>query len=109
MTTREVAQQLSYSERTIKAVMHDVTTKLHSNIRSFFFTLRRPQSFTQPTTLFPYTTLFRSRSQVATLPLVPAVVDAVAPVPVIAAGGIDRKSTRLNSSHRRLSRMPSSA
>ncbi len=29
-----------------------------------------------------------ARSQVATLPLVPAVVDAVAPVPVIAAGGI---------------------
>lgn len=28
------------------------------------------------------------RSQVATLPLVPAVVDAVAPIPVIAAGGI---------------------
>jgi len=28
------------------------------------------------------------RSQVATLPLVPAVIDAVAPVPVIAAGGI---------------------
>ncbi|MGO8863455.1 MAG: nitronate monooxygenase [Acidimicrobiales bacterium] len=28
------------------------------------------------------------RGQVATLPLVPAVVDAVAPVPVIAAGGI---------------------
>ena len=28
------------------------------------------------------------RSQIATLPLVPAVVDAVAPVPVIAAGGI---------------------
>src|SRR5208282_5007793 len=27
-------------------------------------------------------------SQIATLPLVPAVVDAVAPVPVIAAGGI---------------------
>ena len=28
------------------------------------------------------------KSQIATLPLVPAVVDAVAPVPVIAAGGI---------------------
>ncbi len=28
------------------------------------------------------------RGTVATLPLVPAVVDAVAPVPVIAAGGI---------------------
>ena len=30
----------------------------------------------------------RVRGQVATLPLVPAVVDAVAPVPVIAAGGV---------------------
>ena len=29
--------------------------------------------------------------------------------PSAAAGGADRKSTRLNSSHRRLSRMPSSA
>ena len=34
LPTREVAQQLSYSERTIKAVMHDVTTKLHAKSRS---------------------------------------------------------------------------
>ena len=30
----EVAARLSYSERTIKAVMHDVTTKLHAKTRS---------------------------------------------------------------------------
>ncbi len=34
MPTREVAEHLSYSERTIKAVMHDVTTKLHAKTRS---------------------------------------------------------------------------
>jgi hypothetical protein len=34
LPTREVAQQLSYSERTIKAVMQDVTTKLHAKRRS---------------------------------------------------------------------------
>ena len=34
------------------------------------------------------------QSQVATLPLVPAVVDAVAPVPVIAAGGDRRRPRR---------------
>ena len=48
--------------------------------------------------------------QVGTFALLPQVVDAVK-VPVVATGGIaeDRKSTRLNSSHRSLSRMPSSA
>jgi DNA-binding NarL/FixJ family response regulator len=34
LPTREVAARLSYSERTIKAVMHDVTTKLHAKTRS---------------------------------------------------------------------------
>jgi DNA-binding NarL/FixJ family response regulator len=34
LPTREVAERLSYSERTIKAVMHDVTTKLHAKTRS---------------------------------------------------------------------------
>jgi len=32
--TREVAEQLCYSERTIKNVMHDVVTKLHARSRS---------------------------------------------------------------------------
>jgi DNA-binding CsgD family transcriptional regulator len=34
LPTREVAHRLSYSERTIKAVMHDVTTKLDAKSRS---------------------------------------------------------------------------
>lgn len=34
LPTREVAERLSYSERTIKAVMHDVTTKLNAKSRS---------------------------------------------------------------------------
>jgi DNA-binding NarL/FixJ family response regulator len=32
--TREVAQQLSYSERTVKNVLHDVVTKLNARSRS---------------------------------------------------------------------------
>jgi DNA-binding NarL/FixJ family response regulator len=32
--TREVAQQLSYSERTVKNVLHDVVTKLNARTRS---------------------------------------------------------------------------
>jgi len=32
--TREVARQLSYSERTIKNVMHDVVTKMNARSRS---------------------------------------------------------------------------
>ena len=52
--------------------------------------------------------------EIGTMVLVPEIVDAVSPVPVLAAGGIgrgrqDRKSTRLNSSHTDISRMPSSA
>jgi DNA-binding CsgD family transcriptional regulator len=34
LPTREVAQRLSYSERSIKAVMDDVTTTLHAKSRS---------------------------------------------------------------------------
>jgi DNA-binding NarL/FixJ family response regulator len=32
--TREVAQQLCYSERTVKNVLHDVVTKLNARSRS---------------------------------------------------------------------------
>lgn len=34
MDTREIAQQLSYSERTVKNVLHDVTTRFHLKNRS---------------------------------------------------------------------------
>src|SRR6059036_1215240 len=76
----------------------------------FFLMMRRPPRSTQPTTLFPYTTLFRSK-----LRAVGAEADVLDPLVQtrqrLADGSagrdvVDRKSTRLNSSHRRLSRMP---
>src|SRR5213083_3253322 len=69
----------------------------------FFLMIRRPPRSTQQRTLFPYTTLFRSlfraveTGQAAT---------GMVPIENTLA---DRKSTRLNSSHSLLSRMPSSA
>src|SRR3989442_6220846 len=58
--------------------------------------IRRPPR----STLFPYTTLFRSQAQLV-------VEQCVRTAQVIgrrgAAGGADRKSTRLNSSHVRIS------
>src|SRR5690349_22428583 len=66
----------------------------------FFLMLRRPPR----STLFPYTTLFRSRRELAARPVVGLRVDAVRggphdPVPGPIDEGGDRKSTRLNSSH----------
>src|SRR6059036_3474002 len=73
----------------------------------FFLRVPRPPRSTQPTTLFPYTTLFRSSESGE------AAGAEVALRPATRPSGTgykrDRKSTRLNSSHRRLSRMPSSA
>src|SRR5210317_975442 len=68
----------------------------------FFLMIRRPPRSTPYPTLFPYTTLFRSRSRVES----PA-ADRWPPRAVRPAR--DRKSTRLNSSHIQKSRMPSSA
>src|SRR5213596_2017473 len=72
----------------------------------FFLMFRRPPRSTQDRTLFPYTTLFRSAFMVATAAALGA-ASAAATLPRRAAA--DRKSTRLNSSHTVLSRMPSSA
>src|SRR6195256_3169889 len=59
----------------------------------FFLMIRRPPR----STLFPYTTLFRSRS-----PARPR--GSAAPAPILCRGEEqDRKSTRLNSSHRCIS------
>src|SRR5690349_22846034 len=66
----------------------------------FFLMVRRPPR----STLFPYTTLFRSRGIAATIFAIPR-SSTVSPMPgctMSAAGGRfskDRKSTRLNSSH----------
>src|SRR2546422_4555423 len=61
----------------------------------FFLMIRRPPR----STLFPYTTLFRSiRFSLALLPADPAMRTKIIHI-VIYASLIDRKSTRLNSSH----------
>src|SRR2546430_16569266 len=68
----------------------------------FFLMIRRPPR----STLFPYTTLFRSpistysRSRVAPLTL-PDVTELLSLIGAIE--GLDRKSTRLNSSHSQIS------
>src|SRR6266536_4816329 len=58
----------------------------------FFLMIRRPPR----STLFPYTTLFRSSPAIC-CPDVEAAVNATAPTST--STGDDRKSTRLNSSH----------
>src|SRR5207244_5078399 len=58
--------------------------------------IRRPPR----STLFPYTTLFRSRTGAGKIP---AGVQARSRRPADRCAGIDRKSTRLNSSHQIIS------
>src|SRR5947199_10766343 len=68
----------------------------------FFLMIRRPPR----STLFPYTTLFRSCLRVesygaigAQIAMPPFLVISEATYPKMAALQLDRKSTRLNSSH----------
>src|SRR3546814_2344370 len=103
---------------------------MYSRISSFVVMIRRPPRSTRTDTLFPYTTLFRSARARPVLQLVGAVhhVDQhdadrhpiSFPFHRPRFGGlsgrrqlgrrtVDRKSTRLNSSHYCASRMPSSA
>src|ERR1044072_8748570 len=71
--------------------------------RLFFLMIRRPPR----STLFPYTTLFRSMNW----PRMVCCTRRTSPVPPQAVhcggGAPDRKSTRLNSSHNDISRLPS--
>src|SRR2546422_4313421 len=61
----------------------------------FFLMIRRPPR----STLFPYTTLFRSLSGEDRAKDASRLTEAVAPVLPDSASRLDRKSTRLNSSH----------
>src|SRR5215208_7658878 len=61
----------------------------------FFLMLRRPPR----STLFPYTTLFRSRNQAPPEHVVPAAVARARALRRRLLHRRDRKSTRLNSSH----------
>src|SRR5216110_3182262 len=79
--------------------------------RIVFFLIRRPPPRpTQAHTLFPYTTLFRSTTYAIAWRRERPVDRAASSCPVgTESMPADRKSTRLNSSHVSLSRMPSSA
>src|SRR5476649_1650077 len=61
----------------------------------FFLMIRRPQR----STLFPYTTLFRSRSSDRAIPRDPAPHEGSRQSRALRGRAEDRKSTRLNSSH----------
>src|SRR3989440_7611626 len=63
----------------------------------FFLMIRRPPR----STLFPYTTLFRSNDTATTEIYTLSLHDAL-PISVVAVS-LDRKSTRLNSSHDQIS------
>src|SRR5436305_13581322 len=65
----------------------------------FFFTIRRPPR----STLFPYTTLFRSSGTSGGGPPCRTVLWKPLRLGAAEGGGTDRKSTRLNSSHVRIS------
>src|SRR5213596_3390109 len=71
--------------------------------------IRRPPRSTQDRTLFPYTTLFRSSRAKRAQRRGSQVRDVAAAEADLARARLDRKSTRLNSSHTVLPRMPSSA
>src|SRR5213596_264699 len=70
--------------------------------------IRRPPRSTQDRTLFPYTTLFRSKPR-SSPPSAARRRGRPATSRAERRAGLDRKSTRLNSSHTVVSRMPSSA
>src|SRR3546814_13945828 len=90
-----------------------------------FLMIRRPPRSTRTDTLLPYTTLFRSglsADGVVSPGAVHQIADAQSPQPGVGLHlvhlpscraelwrDVDRKSTRLNSSHSCASRMPSSA
>src|SRR5213080_401155 len=79
-------------------------------LTEFFFSLiRRLPSFTHRYTLFPYTTLFRSVQHGPTRRTRRLIRSPESVSPGNRMSRLDRKSTRLNSSHIAVSRMPSSA
>src|SRR4051794_41645963 len=61
----------------------------------FFLMIRRPPR----STLFPYTTLFRSHAERSTIHVLDAAAFDAPSTAKAADGASDRKSTRLNSSH----------
>src|SRR2546430_5199129 len=72
----------------------------HNGCYFFFLMIRRPPR----STLFPYTTLFRSEPAVALWDITfPPFVESQQAVVRVVLRCVDRKSTRLNSSHSQIS------
>src|SRR2546429_3430774 len=72
-----------------------VSSILHNVFFFFFLMIRRPPR----STLFPYTTLFRSLAGIVKLDTTFDTLEVVGAEGIADLGGEDRKSTRLNSSH----------
>src|SRR5205085_12508118 len=72
---------------------------LHLSFFFFFLMLRRPPR----STLFPYTTLFRSYEPLTLSPQAQLLYDELLRYSVFIEDFRDRKSTRLNSSHSQIS------
>src|SRR5574340_846142 len=66
---------------------------------SFFLMIRRPPR----STLFPYTTLFRSYAKITSLLGQQETFEGIKSALASLKNAIDRKSTRLNSSHQKIS------
>src|SRR6188474_27753 len=92
-----------YGYNVASGVYYDLVVRCIFDL--FFLMIRPPQKSTRRYTLFPYTTLFRSRRRPASR----CSARSTSPRTASARRCRDRKSTRLNSSHVTTSRMPSSA
>src|SRR5216110_1489966 len=101
VTLAPVVVQAANPAETLTSEVATNMTPLHILL---FLMIRRPPRSTQAHTLFPYTTLFRS----GTPPRSPRCARGCSRRSPRRRSR-DRKSTRLNSSHVSLSRMPSSA
>src|SRR5690242_20746462 len=78
---------------------HDATLRSSFIFLFFFLMIRRPPR----STLFPYTTLFRSEEMSRTVARGGSKPSAFSPPEVTRPASTDRKSTRLNSSHMSIS------
>src|SRR3989338_2209830 len=94
---------LSYLDPTKRSRSEEHTSELQSQFHLvcplFFLMIRRPPR----STLFPYTTLFRSCSVRWLFLLVPSLCYGSPFLTLIRLNAADRKSTRLNSSHSSIS------
>src|SRR6059036_3047008 len=74
------------------AVHGDQRGAQHDRPFFFFLIIRRPPRSTQPTTLFPYTTLFRSSAEPSSPGGVPTAISCSSPCATLAATSVEKRS-----------------